>query len=313
MSSHPSGHPRNDAELCELVLTLLDHLDAMVAYWDANQVCVFANNAYREWFGKSKSEVIGLTMKQLLGPLYHRNLPYIEAALGGNRQVFEREIPGPDGIVRHSLATYTPHIVDGAVRGIVVLVANVTPLKALEQELKEAKDRAEYLARHDFLTGLPNRALLFERIPADVARAERHGHLVVAINVDVDDFKRINDVHGHLEGDRLLVEIATRMQAEVRESATVSRWGGDEFMVVVPDIASVAEAETLAHRMLDRLRQPCRLADATVSPTFSLGIALYPIDGTTPDELIASSDRAMYAAKRLGKNRYAFASGPRDE
>jgi diguanylate cyclase (GGDEF)-like protein len=84
-------------------------------------------------------------------------------------------------------------------------------------------------------------------------------------------------------------------------------------MVVVPDIASVAEAETLAHRMLDRLRQPCRLADATVSPTFSLGIALYPIDGTTPDELIASSDRAMYAAKRLGKNRYAFASGPRDE
>jgi diguanylate cyclase (GGDEF)-like protein/PAS domain S-box-containing protein len=300
-------------ELCEIVLTLVDHLDAMVAYWDANQVCLFANNAYREWFGKTKAEVIGLTMEQLLGPLYAKNLPYIEAALKGRRQVFEREIPGPDGMVRHSLATYTPHIVDGVVQGIVVLVANVTPLKVLEQDLKAAKERAEHLATHDVLTGLPNRALSFERIQQALGLAERHQQLVAAITVDVDDFKRINDAHGHLEADRLLVEIASRMQGEVRGSDTASRWGGDEFMLVVPDVGSVAEAETLAHRMLDRLRQPCRLAAATVSPTFSLGIALYPIDGTTPEELIASSDRAMYAAKKLGKNRYVFASGRRDD
>jgi diguanylate cyclase (GGDEF)-like protein/PAS domain S-box-containing protein len=305
-------HPQDQDDLCEIVLTLVDHLDAMVAYWDANQVCLFANNAYREWFGKSKAQVIGLTMEELLGPLYPRNRPYIEAALSGRRQVFEREIPGPDGIVRHSLATYTPHIVDGVVQGIAVLVANVTPLKVLEQELKEAKDRAEHLATHDFLTGLPNRALLFDRIQQALEQAERHRQLVAAINVDVDDFKRINDAYGHLEGDRLLLEVASRMQREARELDTVSRWGGDEFMLVVPDIASIAEAETFAHRMLDRLRQECRLAGATVLPTFSVGIALYPIDGTTPDELIASSDRAMYVAKKLGKNRYVFASGSRD-
>jgi PAS domain S-box-containing protein len=127
MNLKPLEHGLSAAEIHGIVLGLVNHLDAMVAYWDINQVCVFANSAYRDWFGKTQQEVIGLTLEELLGPLYPKNLPYIRGAYAGQRQVFEREIPTPDGRVRPSLATYTPHLVDGQVRGIFAHVADVTP------------------------------------------------------------------------------------------------------------------------------------------------------------------------------------------
>lgn len=137
-----SGRPTPDA-LGEIVLTLVDHLDAMVAYWDVDQVCAFANNAYLAWFGKTKQQMAGITLEGLLGPLYAKNLPYIRAAYAGHVQVFEREIPTPDGKIRYSLATYTPHVIDGAVRGFFVHVADVTPIKILEQERRRSEERLE--------------------------------------------------------------------------------------------------------------------------------------------------------------------------
>lgn len=299
--------PREDKRPCEIVLELVDHLDAMVAYWDINETCVFANNAYRDWFGKSREEVVGHTMQQLLGPLYTKNLPYIRAAYDGRQQVFEREIPTPRGDIRSSLATYTPHRVDGEVRGIFVHVADVTPLKLLEGELKAAKDRAEYLATHDFLTGLLNRALLSDRFAQALLLADRNFHMVAVLSLDVDDFKKINDTHGHGEGDRLLIEIARRTSDVVRESDTVTRLGGDEFLVLAPAIESRDQVEVLANRILQSVSRPYAVGGATILPTFSLGIALYPRDGLNQAALLARSDRALYTAKRLGKNRYAFA------
>jgi diguanylate cyclase (GGDEF)-like protein/PAS domain S-box-containing protein len=308
MRMDTTEHPSEPKRLCEVVLNLVDHIDAMVAYWDINQTCVFANNAYRAWFGKSREEVVGLTLQQLLGPLYAKNLPYIRAAYEGHRQVFEREIPTPAGGIRYSLATYTPHRVDGRVVGIFVHVADVTPLKTLERELNAAKDKAEYLATHDFLTGLPNRVLLMDRIAQALLSAQRAGHLVAFLSLDIDDFKRINDTHGHGEGDRLLIEIARRTHAAVRESDTVTRLGGDEFLILAPGIQSIAEVETIARRILSSVREPFVVGNETVVPAISLGIAVYPRDGATAEVLIASSDRALYAAKNLGKNRYAFAN-----
>jgi len=124
--------------LGDLALQVADHVPAMLAYWNRDQVCVFANEAYRAWFGKSRSEVVGSTMQELLGPLYALNLPYIKGALAGETQVFERAIPQPDGGTRESLATYTPHLVDGTVQGFFVHVADVTPLKTLERQLETA-------------------------------------------------------------------------------------------------------------------------------------------------------------------------------
>lgn len=116
-------------------LRVADNVPAMLAYWDANEVCLFANDAYRTWFGKSRSEVVGSTMRELLGPIYELNLPHIRGALAGQVQVFERTIPNPDGSgTRESLATYTPDLIDGTVRGFFVQVADVTALKRLQRE-----------------------------------------------------------------------------------------------------------------------------------------------------------------------------------
>ena len=122
----------------EISWFVTDHISAMLAYWDNNLVCRFANNAYLEWFGKTPEEMIGkITLKELLGPLYEKNLPYIQKALEGEKQIFEREIPLPNGGSRHSIATYIPDVSDGMVRGFFVHVADVTPIKLLENMLRE--------------------------------------------------------------------------------------------------------------------------------------------------------------------------------
>lgn len=296
----------NHEDIRDLLIDLVDHLDALVAYWDVNQVCVFVNQAYRDWFGKGRSDLIGTTMRELLGALYEKNLPYIEGALAGEKQVFEREIPGADGGVRHSLASYIPHIVDGRVRGIFVHVADVEPLKKLERELKKAKEKAEAMATHDFLTGLPNRVLLRDRLSQALAAAKRTEDVLAVMTVDIDNFKRVNDTHGHGEGDRFLVEVASRLRQSAREYDTVARFGGDEFILLVSR-TTPAEVEDFAVRVLRAVRQPFNVGESIVLPALSVGIALYPQHGQTPDALVASSDRALYAAKKSGRDRFEIA------
>lgn len=118
---------------------VVDSVPSMLAYWDRSQRCVFANRAYTTWFGIAPELIVGRTMEQLLGPLYKLNLPYIEAALRGEPQQFEREIPDPaGGPSRQSLAVYTPHIEDGVVRGFTVVVSDINALKRTEAELRSA-------------------------------------------------------------------------------------------------------------------------------------------------------------------------------
>ena len=120
----------------EIAFRVVNHVPGMIAYWNAQQRCVFSNDAYREWFGRSPEEMVGMHIKDLLGPLYEKNLPHIEAALQGERQVFERQIPLPQGGVRESMATYTPDVIDGKVAGFSVHVSDVTLLRAREEALQ---------------------------------------------------------------------------------------------------------------------------------------------------------------------------------
>jgi diguanylate cyclase (GGDEF)-like protein/PAS domain S-box-containing protein len=291
----------------DILLSLVNHLDAMVAYWDRDQVCVFANEAYRQWFGKAGSELKGTTLKELLGPLYAMNLPYIKAAYEGRVQVFEREIPTPEGRIRYSLATYTPHIVDGKVHGIFVHVADVSPLKVLENELRAAKAEAERLATHDFLTGLPNRVLLVDRITQAFALARRTGRLVAGMSVDLDNFKQVNDAHGHTVGDQLLVEVASRLKNSLRDCDTVTRMGGDEFFLLCPEMDSGDEVEQLAARIQNNVREPFWIGRLGLLPACSVGIAIGRPADERPEALIEASDQALIDAKSLGKDRIEFA------
>lgn len=305
-SAKNTANPQGTADIADLVLELVDHLDAMVAYWDAGQVCRFANQAYKDWFGRGRDELLGTTLKDLLGPLYEKNLPYIEAAYRGERQVFERAIPRPDGSgLRHSLATYIPRVVNGQVQGIFVHVADVELIKRLETALKAAKEEAERLATHDYLTGLPNRLLLQDRIDEALARAMRTGERVYLLGIDVDNFKTINDTYGHPAGDQFLVEIAQRLKSCVRDYDTVARVGGDEFLVLAAGLPD--GIDDLATRMLHSARQPFHVGAAVLTPSLSIGAARFPSNGTTREAIIHACDRALYAAKRLGRDRFVLA------
>ncbi len=285
-----------------------DTITAMLAYWDKDQICRFANNAYLEWFGKRSEDMIDkMTLKELLGPLYQKNLIYIEEAYKGNVQVFEREIPTPDGSVRQSMATYTPDIVNGEVQGIIVHVADVSYLKNIELQLKFAKEKAEELATHDFLTGLPNRVLLNDRIENSISIAARKGQKIALSIMDMDDFKNINDTLGHLAGDDVLKEIANRSKSAIRECDTISRIGGDEFVILIIDIDNKEQAAVMVNRLLDSTKSPFKIQNTVLYPTYSLGIAIYPENGKTPEELFRNADRALYKSKESGKNRVSFA------
>lgn len=294
----------------DLLSELIDHVDAMLAYWNQDQVCLLANAAYLEWFGKSKNAVVGMTLRQLLGPLYEKNLPYIDAAFAGHKQVFEREIPFPGGGgSRHSLATYIPHIVDGRVQGIFVHVADVTVLKRLERELQREKERAESLAAHDVLTGLPNRLLLQETIAREIATAERTQRMLGILAIDLDHFKTVNDRFGHAEGDRYLVEMATRLRSALRIEDVLFRAGGDEFIAVLPGLDTKAGVEMLAGRLVTAVGEPVHVDGQIEVLGASIGGALYPLDGRCTSELLAAADRALYQAKAQGRNRYSLSTG----
>ncbi|TGJ99462.1 PAS domain S-box protein [Leptospira semungkisensis] len=145
----------DNRELASLSLEVANKTPAMLAYWDKNQICKFANEAYYYWFGKSGQDMIGISMKELLGPIYPLNLPYIEGVLAGERQVFEREIPLPSGEIVHTLVTYIPDFVQGEVNGFFVHSADVSPVKKLELDLKRSESKFKSL-----LEGTPHAVLV---------------------------------------------------------------------------------------------------------------------------------------------------------
>jgi diguanylate cyclase (GGDEF)-like protein len=177
------------------------------------------------------------------------------------------------------------------------------------KELEIATAQAYKLAQHDILTGLPNRALLNQRLRQIVAQAARDGHQVACLFLDFDHFKRINDTLGHDAGDQLLQAVAQRLTSAVRESDTVARLGGDEFVIILPDLdpdKATFEIMNVITRVRESFLAPFRLGDQTPTLTCSIGVSVYPIDAADPGAIIKQADTAMYAAKDAGRNVYRF-------
>jgi diguanylate cyclase (GGDEF)-like protein/PAS domain S-box-containing protein len=170
---------------------------------------------------------------------------------------------------------------------------------------KEDEDRAIRAAYHDSLTGLPNRSLLRDRIGQAIERAKRFGGKVAVFMVDLDSFKHINDTHGHAAGDAVLVNVAVRLKAAVRATDSVIRNGGDEFVVVMPDISDPLDIESCANKILESLQSAMEVDGRSIRATCSLGVAVYPDTAQSVADLLAGADAAMYAAKRAGKNQFS--------
>lgn len=173
----------------------------------------------------------------------------------------------------------------------------------------EMTEELRMMAQHDPLTSLPNRALFSDRLKNELARAQRHGGLFAMIFLDLDNFKPINDTYGHGVGDLMLVEMAKRLRATVRTSDTVGRIGGDEFVVLMPELSDAKSAFGLAEIIRLAVREPMVVEGHELRVTCSLGVAVYPQDGTTEIALTKSADEAMYHAKESGRDGVVRAGG----
>ena len=170
--------------------------------------------------------------------------------------------------------------------------------------------KAVYLAHHDALTDLPNRLLLSDRIQHAMAHAKRNGSKLATLFVDLDNLKTINDKNSHLAGDAVLVESAKRMQSSIRDSDTIGRVGGDEFIVLLPDIKSESDAIMVAQKILANICAPISFEGEELYTSVSIGVAIYPDHGLDEVELINNADVAMYAAKTSGRNNIKIFGAP---
>jgi diguanylate cyclase (GGDEF)-like protein len=170
--------------------------------------------------------------------------------------------------------------------------------------LEAANQQLRHLATHDPLTGLPNRVLLDDRLNQAIAHADRDMRAFAVLVCDLDRFKLINDSLGHRAGDELLQEVARRLSTVVRTADTVARFGGDEFVLIGTSIADADDAAGLASRVMDVLQAPVRIAAIDIHTSPSIGIAMYPDDGTTTQALLARADAAMYSAKQNGRGNF---------
>ncbi|HQU17192.1 MAG TPA: EAL domain-containing protein [Gammaproteobacteria bacterium] len=181
-------------------------------------------------------------------------------------------------------------------------------LHSVNRRLSEQVRHTAFSATHDPLTGLANRALFNQRLAQCTATGAASGRPVAVLYLDVDRFKQINDHYGHLVGDELLCEMGRRISQCVRDGDTVARLGGDEYCVLLLGVRGVEDAEAVARKLVEETGRPYRIADQTVIATASVGISLFPDDGTGLDALLRHADWAMYRAKHSGGNRYRYYS-----
>lgn len=188
---------------------------------------------------------------------------------------------------------------DGNILGVVLVFHDVSDARQMAQKMT-------YLAEHDYLTDLPNRLLLTDRITQAISAAKRRGSKLAILFFDIDHFKRVNDTLGHEVGDQLLKVLSKKLQMCIRASDTLSRQGGDEFVVLLPELTDDAVPAEIAQKILFSIKDPISIANHELFITASIGIAVYPDDGDNVDVLTRHADAAMYHAKNSGRNNYQF-------
>lgn len=270
----------------------------------ADQRILAVNQAFTRITGYSEEEVKGREPNMLRsgrhGDDYYRQM--WEAICGNSRwqgEIWNRRKDGVD---------YPEWLNISVVRDDAGAIINYIGVFADITSIKEAQDKLEYTAHHDALTGLPNRLLFRDRLEQALAISRRSGVGVALLFVDLDRFKVINDTLGHEAGDLLLQEVARRLVGCMREEDTVARMGGDEFVVIQKGIAQPEDAALLAARMLAEISRPFSLAGHEIVASLSIGVSLYPQDGSDASTLLKNADAAMYRAKEKGRNCYQYYS-----
>jgi diguanylate cyclase (GGDEF)-like protein len=175
--------------------------------------------------------------------------------------------------------------------------------------MNKIKERLEKMALHDTLTGLPNRQLFYDRAGIAMANARRDKEKIAVISLDVDGLKFVNDHWGHMAGDRVLITTGNRLRDLLRKGDTISRFGGDEFLILVNGVNQTEDIHVTVKKIMETASMPLEIEGECIAVTASLGIAVYPTDDTEIEALIRKSDEAMYYIKTHGRNGYRFFNG----
>ena len=289
-----------------LLRTIIESLPAHIYAKDRESRFIACNQMVAQCMGTTPAEAVGKTDFDF----YPREMAEgffadEQALIRSGQALIEREelvLDQTTGVMHHFATSKVPFRDDaGNIIGIIGIGREIT-------ERKRADERIHYLATHDSLTDLPNRATYSEALAAAIADAGSRGGRFVILFVDLDHFKFINDSLGHEAGDALLKQTAARLRASVREGDLVARLGGDEFVLLCKDPSDLEDIEALASRVLQAAIRPVTLLGQERRVSASVGVAVYPDDGDTERTLMKSADTAMYTAKQDGKNTYRLFS-----
>ena len=289
----------------QLAASVFSHAREGIAITGADGHIVDANATYCAITGQTRLQVLG-TQPGVFEIGTHAQA-YFETLWQALREQghWSGEIDSqrPDGQAYAAMVTISS-VKDtwGTVRNYVVLVADITSTRNYQKQL-------ETMAHFDALTQLPNRLLLADRLHQAMRHSQRRAQSLAVVFLDLDGFKAVNDQHGHSRGDELLVAVSQRMKAALRDGDTLARMGGDEFVAVLVDLQQAKDAEPVLVRLLRACAEPVAVGAHPLQVSVSMGIAVYPRDGTHADLLLRRADQAMYQAKQAGRNRYQFFSG----
>jgi diguanylate cyclase (GGDEF)-like protein/PAS domain S-box-containing protein len=257
--------------------------------------------ALKDVAGRPMTECVrivdGITGKTILDPMAKATSQDRKGTLPLNSVLIRRD--GDEVLIEDSVAPI--HDREGLVTGAVIVFRDVSATRALEKELTHS-------AQHDFLTGLPNRMLLKDRVGQAISLARRQRCHAAVLFLDLDGFKHVNDSLGHLIGDKVLQSVAKRLLECVRSPDSVSRHGGDEFVVVLQELKCPEDAEAAVGRLLKAVEEVHSIDGHEIYLTTSIGVSVYPGDGLDAETLIKNADTAMYHAKKNGKQDYTFFS-----
>lgn len=277
---------------------IANHVPDYVTFIDASERFAYVNQAYANHFGLPPEHIVGLTLRELWGtPEYVANEPYLAQARSGQAITVTRECANGAWVE----VTYQPawNEAHDAVTGLHMFARDVT----------DARERLRHLEAQtlsDHLTGLLNRKGFDRRLAETMGSADEGGHRAALLLVDLDDFKAVNDTHGHAVGDRLLVAFAERLTACVRKGDAVARIGGDEFAIILDSVGNPATVDRLARTVVQAAMRPLVIDGQPFVATASVGSALHhPNNGSSISELFMRADMALYEAKRHGKARHA--------
>jgi diguanylate cyclase (GGDEF)-like protein/PAS domain S-box-containing protein len=289
---------------------LIEALPNPIYFNNKEGVCLGVNRAWEAFFGVAREQSVGAILKGLdSGPLAvapaqpSEPTPLHQAGHASN----EVTVTGADGRPYRMLyykAVFTK--ADGTPAGLIGMLVDITQHKDAQDALQRSQDRLSFLAYYDNLTSLPNRALLMERMQQAMLESRRMERLVAILFLDLDRFKFINDTLGHDIGDALLKMVAERLAAQLRPGDTVSRYGGDEFTIVLANVAHLDDVTRIAQKILERFAHPFHIGGRDLFVTSSIGITLYPHDDSNGENLLKNADAAMYHAKERGRNTFQF-------